>query len=73
MRVLMTGHEGYIGAVMVGVFRSGGHEVVGLEPHTEKIHRAHGEELRVQVCHLGAEPLEVSGQVEHLEQFGRTQ
>ncbi len=31
MRVLMTGHEGYIGAVMVGVFRSAGHEVVGFD------------------------------------------
>jgi len=31
MRVLMTGHEGYVGAVMVGVIRSAGHEVGGLD------------------------------------------
>jgi len=31
MRVLMTGHEGYIGSVMVETFRSAGHEVVGLD------------------------------------------
>jgi nucleoside-diphosphate-sugar epimerase len=31
MRVLLTGHKGYIGAVAVGVLRSAGHEVVGLD------------------------------------------
>jgi nucleoside-diphosphate-sugar epimerase len=31
MRVLVTGHEGYIGAVMVPVLRDAGHEVVGLD------------------------------------------
>lgn len=31
MRVLLTGHKGYIGAVAGPVFRSGGHEVVGLD------------------------------------------
>jgi len=31
MRVLMTGHEGYIGSVMVETFRSAGHVVVGLD------------------------------------------
>jgi len=31
MRVLMTGHEGYVGSVMVGTFLSAGHEVVGLD------------------------------------------
>jgi nucleoside-diphosphate-sugar epimerase len=31
MRVLVTGHDGYIGAVLVPFFRSAGHEVVGLD------------------------------------------
>jgi nucleoside-diphosphate-sugar epimerase len=31
MRVLVTGHRGYIGAVLVPVFEAAGHEVVGLD------------------------------------------
>jgi nucleoside-diphosphate-sugar epimerase len=31
MRVLITGHDGYIGAVMVPIIRAAGHEVVGLD------------------------------------------
>lgn len=31
MRVLVTGHNGYIGSVMVPVLRAAGHEVVGLD------------------------------------------
>jgi nucleoside-diphosphate-sugar epimerase len=31
MRVLVTGHNGYIGSVMVPVLQSAGHEVVGLD------------------------------------------
>ncbi len=31
MRVLVTGHQGYIGTVMVPVLRAAGHEVVGLD------------------------------------------
>lgn len=31
MRVLLTGHKGYIGAVAVSMLRSAGHEVVGLD------------------------------------------
>lgn len=31
MRVLVTGHRGYIGCVMVPVLRTAGHEVVGLD------------------------------------------
>jgi nucleoside-diphosphate-sugar epimerase len=31
MKVLVTGHLGYIGAEMVGVLRAAGHEVVGLD------------------------------------------
>jgi nucleoside-diphosphate-sugar epimerase len=31
MRVLLTGHEGYVGAVMAPLLRAAGHEVVGLD------------------------------------------
>src|SRR5207253_8615514 len=31
MRVLMTGHNGYIGSVMSRVFTEAGHEVTGLD------------------------------------------
>jgi nucleoside-diphosphate-sugar epimerase len=31
MRVLVTGHNGYIGSVMVPILRAAGHEVVGLD------------------------------------------
>lgn len=31
MRVLVTGHDGYIGAVMVPILRDAGHQVVGLD------------------------------------------
>jgi nucleoside-diphosphate-sugar epimerase len=33
VRVLLTGHDGYIGAVMSQVLLDGGHEVVGLDSH----------------------------------------
>ena len=33
MRVLVTGHDGYIGAVMVPMLRDAGHEVVGLDAY----------------------------------------
>lgn len=31
MRVLVTGHDGYIGTVLVPIFQAAGHEVVGLD------------------------------------------
>ncbi len=31
MRILVTGHKGYIGAVMVPMLLEAGHEVVGLD------------------------------------------
>ena len=31
MRVLVTGHQGYIGTVMVPILRAAGHEVIGLD------------------------------------------
>jgi nucleoside-diphosphate-sugar epimerase len=33
MRVLITGHDGYIGSVMAPILRSAGHEVVGLDTY----------------------------------------
>ena len=31
MRVLVTGHQGYVGVVMTAVLKEAGHEVVGLD------------------------------------------
>ena len=31
MRILLTGHRGYIGTVMAPILRAGGHDVVGLD------------------------------------------
>ena len=31
MRVLVTGHNGYIGSVLVPLFQRAGHDVVGLD------------------------------------------
>jgi nucleoside-diphosphate-sugar epimerase len=31
MKVLVTGHHGYIGSVMVGVLAQSGHDVTGLD------------------------------------------
>ena len=45
MKVLVTGHGGYIGTVLVPMFVKAGHEVVGLDTH---LYRA---------CTFGAEPL----------------
>lgn len=33
MRVLVTGHDGYIGTVLVPLFQAAGHEVVGFDSH----------------------------------------
>src|SRR5206468_6692857 len=33
MKVLVTGHDGYIGCVLVPILRSAGHTVVGLDNH----------------------------------------
>jgi nucleoside-diphosphate-sugar epimerase len=33
MRVLVTGHDGYIGSVLVPLFRAAGHDVVGLDSY----------------------------------------
>jgi nucleoside-diphosphate-sugar epimerase len=47
MRVLITGHDGYIGAVMVPLFQAAGHEVVGLDTNY------------FAGCTLGDEPVEI--------------
>jgi len=44
MRVLVTGHDGYIGSVMVPILQAAGHEVVGLDTSL------------FAGCTLGAEP-----------------
>lgn len=31
MRVLVTGHQGYLGSVMVPILQTRGHDVVGLD------------------------------------------
>ncbi len=33
MRVLVTGHDGYIGCSLVGLLQQAGHEVVGLDSY----------------------------------------
>lgn len=45
MKVLVTGHDGYIGAVLVPLFRRAGHDVVGVDSYL------------YEGCHLDAEPL----------------
>src|SRR5262245_2431085 len=47
MRVLVTGHHGYIGSVMVGVLGAAGHDVVGLDS------------FLYEGCTFGSEPPEV--------------
>ena len=49
MRVLVTGHEGYIGSVLAPYFADAGHEVVGLDAG---LYRG---------CDFGAEPRSVPG------------
>lgn len=47
MRVLVTGHDGYIGRVLVSLFQRAGHEVVGLDS------------FLFEGCALGPEPPDV--------------
>jgi nucleoside-diphosphate-sugar epimerase len=47
MRILVTGHHGYIGSVMVGVLTQGGHEVTGLDAYF------------YEGCNFGPEPAPV--------------
>jgi nucleoside-diphosphate-sugar epimerase len=47
MKVLVTGHDGYIGAVMVPLIQAAGHEVVGMDT------------CLFEGCTLGAEPASI--------------
>jgi len=47
MKVLVTGHDGYIGTVLVPMFLAAGHEIVGLDTHL------------YELCTFGDEPLTV--------------
>lgn len=49
MRILLTGHDGYIGTVMAPVLRDAGHDVHGLDAGL------------FTACAFGPQPLEISG------------
>lgn len=71
MRVLITGHRGYIGSVMVPVFQAAGHEVTGLdigyfEDCTLVPDRTEVRALRRDLRDLGAADLEGFEAVVHL-------
>lgn len=62
MRVLVTGHDGYIGAVLVSLLQRAGHDVVGVDTglYAECLFRpqsARVESLRKDIRDLGAEDL----------------
>ena len=65
MKVLVTGHNGYIGSVLTGVIRAGGHDVAGLDTYL------------FDPCTLGPPPPDIPAlrldirdvQPEHLEGF----
>ena len=52
MRVLVTGHNGYIGCVMVPMLRAAGHEVVGLDSDLFKAFRLVPYKSRIPELHL---------------------
>ncbi len=71
MRVLVTGHLGYIGTVLVPLVRSAGHEVVGLDSdlYADSVFGALGdsvESLRMDVRDVRARDLEGFEAVMHL-------
>ena len=74
MRVLMTGHNGYIGSVMSRVFHEAGHEVTGLDTFlfedctfgTERARPAQLPAIRVDLRDVDAEQLRDYDAVVHL-------
>ena len=72
MRILVTGHNGYIGAVMTPFLRAAGHDVVGLDtyyyesctlPVTEQ---NHGPALRKDIRDVSPDDLEGFDAIAHL-------
>lgn len=59
MRVLMTGHTGFIGSVMAPFFRNAGHEVIGLDSGL------------FETCTFGGPPPEVPGKRLDLRDLSR--
>src|SRR6266478_4485412 len=65
MKVLVTGHNGYIGSVLTGVIRAGGHDVTGMDTYL------------FDPCIFGPRPADIPAlrvdirdvQPEHLEGF----
>ena len=71
MRVLVTGHNGYIGSVMVEVLLRAGHDVVGLDTYlfeecTFGEERAHIPAIRADIRDVNASDLEGFDAVIHL-------
>lgn len=71
MRVLVTGHDGYIGSVLVPVFQEAGHEVVGVdafffEKGTLGPRRSSVQELRKDIRDLDPADLKSVDAVVHL-------
>jgi nucleoside-diphosphate-sugar epimerase len=60
MKVLMTGHKGYIGSVMAPMFRHAGHTVVGLDTYL------------FEGCTFGEAPLEIPARRLDLRDIERT-
>jgi len=71
MRVLVTGHDGYIGAVMVPWLQRAGHDVIGLDSHLFEgcdlgSHRPSAPSLRRDLRDVGAPELRGFDAVVHL-------
>jgi nucleoside-diphosphate-sugar epimerase len=71
LRILVTGHHGYIGSVLVPLLEQAGHEVVGLDsdlfaPCTFGPNGRHVESLQIDVRDVASEDLEGFDAVIHL-------
>jgi nucleoside-diphosphate-sugar epimerase len=71
LKVIVTGHDGYIGSVMVPVLQAGGYEVIGLDtfffsdPGREPMHNSILE-IRQDIRHLEPEVFEYVDAIIHL-------